>query len=309
MDTMSNEPSEGYKTTKKYDRLMVEVARMNKAQTTALFDYVDELRMKIQVLEGTVFDRDTRIRNMSVRIGEMDTKIREHNEWADSHGGEPRVEVDDIPPSINKLAQHAISYKTLPRTPEAFEPEHPKQPVVENDCEDQGFSSTKVCTKFECQEWRRGETSPWHPPLVLKDGYWCCLKCGASYGVNPHPDCPPPPKRVGLRIAWTSNITKLLTTGGKDRYFMDVSYICVCPIVSPTPYRIVRKDGTVPKATAIAVQSRDTHVCVNFEQIELMEGDGLRLVDLYLEVPYTTNTDETPFASSPSGDAGGLSDI
>lgn len=51
-----------------------------------------------------------------------------------------------------------------------------------DDCEDQGMMPTSVCQKFECQEWR-GNVQ-WKPPLVKRGPYWCCSKCGASYGAH-----------------------------------------------------------------------------------------------------------------------------
>lgn len=73
-----------------------------------------------------------------------------------------------------------------------FAPATPvRAPLRDNDCEDQAFAATKVCLQWKCQEWRAGAPTPWKPPLVLRGKFWCCPKCGGSYGANPHPDCPP----------------------------------------------------------------------------------------------------------------------
>ena len=69
--------------------------------------------------------------------------------------------------------------------------------IVEDDC-DQGFDSTKHCTKWECQEGFDKKGKPIRP-LLEKKGFhfglssrqtyfWCCPSCGASYGKQPHPD-------------------------------------------------------------------------------------------------------------------------
>lgn len=53
-------------------------------------------------------------------------------------------------------------------------------------CEDQALCATKVCRRFECQAWADGK--PVYPDLVRRGRFWCCPKCGASYGEAPHPD-------------------------------------------------------------------------------------------------------------------------
>jgi hypothetical protein len=52
--------------------------------------------------------------------------------------------------------------------------------LADDDCEDQALVATDVCTKFACQEWRGSKQ--WKPPLELRGKFWCCTKCGASYG-------------------------------------------------------------------------------------------------------------------------------
>lgn len=46
-----------------------------------------------------------------------------------------------------------------------------------DDCEDQGMGATGYCLKFPCH-------SAWSPRqyLELVGKYWCCPKCGGSYG-------------------------------------------------------------------------------------------------------------------------------
>lgn len=65
---------------------------------------------------------------------------------------------------------------------------------VENDIEEQGFTTiASGCTRFECQEWKRGEHGVGmrlvRPALVKERGigrgapyYWVCPKCHGSYG-------------------------------------------------------------------------------------------------------------------------------
>ena len=55
----------------------------------------------------------------------------------------------------------------------------------DDDCEDQGLCPTTVCTKFECSEWD-GDTKITKPTLVRRGKYWCCPKCGSSYGEHAH---------------------------------------------------------------------------------------------------------------------------
>ena len=69
--------------------------------------------------------------------------------------------------------------------------------LVENDCEDQGFSNiSEGCLNFKCQTWSGygNNAKPVHPKLIqqkspsnasLKGGgplYWVCPKCGSYYG-------------------------------------------------------------------------------------------------------------------------------
>lgn len=54
--------------------------------------------------------------------------------------------------------------------------------LSDDDCEDQGMSSTDVCIKYECQEWISGKQVK--PILVLEGKYWICPKCHASYGES-----------------------------------------------------------------------------------------------------------------------------
>lgn len=61
--------------------------------------------------------------------------------------------------------------------------------ILENDCEDQGFSRiSDGCLKFECQTWKGigNNAKPVHPALVKVERYgkwwWTCPKCQGSYG-------------------------------------------------------------------------------------------------------------------------------
>lgn len=54
---------------------------------------------------------------------------------------------------------------------------------VEADCEDQALVATDRCTRWGCNNAK----------LEQRGIFWCCPKCMASYGENPHPDCPPIP--------------------------------------------------------------------------------------------------------------------
>jgi len=54
--------------------------------------------------------------------------------------------------------------------------------VSDDDCEDQACSPTDVCIKFQCQWWE-GDVRK-QPELVLRGKYWCCPKCGDSYGEH-----------------------------------------------------------------------------------------------------------------------------
>lgn len=55
----------------------------------------------------------------------------------------------------------------------------------EADCEDQACPPTTTCVRFECQTWSNGVAI--RPRLVKRQGFWCCPKCGGSYGTSPHP--------------------------------------------------------------------------------------------------------------------------
>lgn len=44
-------------------------------------------------------------------------------------------------------------------------------------CDEQACAPTDHCTKWKCER----------APLVKRGRYWCCPKCGDSYGENPHP--------------------------------------------------------------------------------------------------------------------------
>ncbi len=55
-------------------------------------------------------------------------------------------------------------------------------------CEDQPLVSTKCCT--QCRIAFDPEGKPIYAPLVLLGRYYCCYRCGASYGESPHPDLP-----------------------------------------------------------------------------------------------------------------------
>lgn len=63
------------------------------------------------------------------------------------------------------------------------------QYYIEDDCEDQGFSSQDYCSKWECQEGFK-DGKPVYPKLILEGVFWCCPKCHGSYGENPHVNCP-----------------------------------------------------------------------------------------------------------------------
>jgi hypothetical protein len=55
--------------------------------------------------------------------------------------------------------------------------------AIEEDT-DQGFSAlSEGCLRWECQTWERGATKPTHPTLEVVNGFWCCPKCGGSYGA------------------------------------------------------------------------------------------------------------------------------
>lgn len=57
-------------------------------------------------------------------------------------------------------------------------------PMSDDDCEDQALVATKVCTNFRCQTWV--DRDQVKPTLVKLGKYWCCPKCGGSYGEHPH---------------------------------------------------------------------------------------------------------------------------
>jgi hypothetical protein len=51
---------------------------------------------------------------------------------------------------------------------------------------DQALVPTAHCTNFKCQKWVEfgGEAVLSKPQLMLKGKYWCCPKCGSSYGEH-----------------------------------------------------------------------------------------------------------------------------
>jgi len=51
-----------------------------------------------------------------------------------------------------------------------------------NDCEDQGMARTSTCVKFACQTWN-GDVRI-QPSLIMRGRYWCCPRCGSSYGSD-----------------------------------------------------------------------------------------------------------------------------
>lgn len=53
-----------------------------------------------------------------------------------------------------------------------------------DDCEDQGMSATKFCAQFQCIHWEYD--LPIYPRLIKRGKFWCCPKCGASYGADAH---------------------------------------------------------------------------------------------------------------------------
>lgn len=50
------------------------------------------------------------------------------------------------------------------------------------DCEEQALGPTDTCTASECMTWHHGERIG--PELELKGRFWCCPKCGGSYGEH-----------------------------------------------------------------------------------------------------------------------------
>jgi hypothetical protein len=54
--------------------------------------------------------------------------------------------------------------------------------MMDDDCEDQGGAPTDVCIKFQCQFWDGDKLVK--PKLEKRGKYWCCPKCGASYGEH-----------------------------------------------------------------------------------------------------------------------------
>jgi hypothetical protein len=61
--------------------------------------------------------------------------------------------------------------------------------VIDDDCEDQALCPTDHCTI--CRPQFDPEGKPIYVPLTLRGRFWCCSKCGVSYGVAPHPNCRP----------------------------------------------------------------------------------------------------------------------
>jgi hypothetical protein len=65
--------------------------------------------------------------------------------------------------------------------------------IADNDGDDAPLIPTKTCVRFECQTW--DGALPVQPHLVRRGEFWCCPRCGGSYGTNPHPELlPEPPK-------------------------------------------------------------------------------------------------------------------
>lgn len=50
------------------------------------------------------------------------------------------------------------------------------------DCEEQACGPTDTCTSSACMTWKDGERIG--PELELKGQFWCCPKCGGSYGEH-----------------------------------------------------------------------------------------------------------------------------
>jgi hypothetical protein len=57
--------------------------------------------------------------------------------------------------------------------------------MSDNDCEDQACKPTDVCLKYQCSSWDIDKKVG--PSLVKRGKFWCCSKCGDSYGSKPHP--------------------------------------------------------------------------------------------------------------------------
>jgi hypothetical protein len=76
------------------------------------------------------------------------------------------------------LRRHTVDRLNAQWERERETPSHPP----DDDCEDQELVSTDVCIKFECQSWDGNVRN--RPTLVLRGKYWCCPKCGASYGEH-----------------------------------------------------------------------------------------------------------------------------
>ena len=51
---------------------------------------------------------------------------------------------------------------------------------------DQALVPTAYCTEFKCHEWvpSGAHYVIFRPKLVLKGKFWCCPKCGSSYGEH-----------------------------------------------------------------------------------------------------------------------------
>lgn len=61
---------------------------------------------------------------------------------------------------------------------------------------DQSGPPTLICESFDCRKWE-GEKlimpklmPKWHGSRGAGAWFYCCSKCGASYGQKPHPDLP-----------------------------------------------------------------------------------------------------------------------
>jgi hypothetical protein len=69
------------------------------------------------------------------------------------------------------------------------------QEFLSEDCEDQGLRTTSECLKFECQTWDVNAVV--RPRLMKRGGYWCCPRCGSSYGVDALPPAQRSPMKKG----------------------------------------------------------------------------------------------------------------
>jgi hypothetical protein len=61
--------------------------------------------------------------------------------------------------------------------------------MMDDDCEDQGLCPTEHCVAAGCVIGFDRDQKPIRSKLVLRGQFWCCEKCGASYGVDPTGSC------------------------------------------------------------------------------------------------------------------------